>query len=239
MIDTAYCLCYDKRWQENSGPVVQLQLDVKEYLGLDLQLFWAGDGNIPEIDYDHIDIPKEQCAQFLDRPAEHSMKGHGNAFLCHRKMFWRVYMGNYERVLFLEDDAYFIKDRWKSLRQEQLDFIKNGDYDGLYLGWQGRECANDSDDMERIEHRYLSLGTIGFARCEIGGPKISGLHGMVMTKKFIEQIMQVNNEGPMDHYIGSYMVGQFDLHYIRPKIIGSKAGFSYCENKWQDRSELK
>jgi hypothetical protein len=242
MIDSAWVLHLDKRWKENSGIVVQLQNDINKYLGLELNIFFAGDGSVSEIDYDHIDSKDPNLWNFLVRPAQHSFIFHANAFLCHKKIFNRILkdltINDYnKKFLICEDDAYLINNRWNSLSEEGWDFINNGDYDVLFLGWQGKENPGDSDDMERAETYYQWTGQGNIERCTKDGPKISGLHGIVMNGYAIDHLSRIN-KGPVDSYINEYML-DMEVYYIRPKIIGSKAGFSYCENKWQDRSELK
>ena len=233
MIDAVYVLALDKR----KDFIPPLEKQVNDILGLPLNKFWCGGGADPLIKYDHIDIPKEECAQFLERPAEHSMRGHANAFLCHKKMLFRA--SYYERVLFLEDDAYFIEGRWKSLSEFGKKQIHEDNYDALYLGWQGREHPNDSDDMDVAEEYYKLTGQGRIDSCKIGGPKISGLHGIVMTQPLMEYLVNVY-KGPLDSYLNSHWaLDCFNMFYIRPKIIGSKACFSYCEQKWQDRSLLE
>ncbi len=242
MIDSAWVLHLDKRWKENSGIVIQLQNDIHKYLNLELNIFFAGDGSVSEIDYNHIDSKDPNLWNYLVRPAEHSYIFHANAFLSHKKIFNRILQNlsvdNYDKkFLICEDDICLIQNRWENLSKENWDFINNGDYDVCYLGWQGKEKIGDfGDDMDRIENLYKLNHTFDFAKCTKDGPRISGLHGVAMNGYTIAHLAQLN-KGPVDSYINEYML-DMEVYYIRPKIVGSLAGFSYCEQKFQPRSEL-
>ena len=239
MIKTIHMLSLDKR--KEFWP--KIEQDCKEILGLEINKFICGDGTDTTLKYDHIDSKDDSLWNYLVRPATHSYRMHANAFLCHKKMFTRILQTISQdemdtKFIFLEDDIYWIKNRWNSLSEYGWDYIKNGEYDILFLGWQAKEHPNDlSDDLESVEAYWRLTGQGDIAKCTKDGPRVSGFHAVVLNGYSIAHLAQLN-KGPVDSYINEYML-DMEVYYIRPKIIRSKTCFSYCEQKWQPRSQLQ
>ncbi len=221
MIQSVYMLSLDRR--KDRWPAIEHS--VNELLTLPLNKFIVGSGTDTTLSYSMIDSP--------------SLGGHANAFLSHREMFARILAEGHNNVLLLEDDVYFIEDRFKTVYGSERfrDFWTGTKWDCLYLGWQQKLVSTDTDDIEQYEDGWKSSKIWGIRRAnEAASSRISGLHGVVVTRKMLQILSQITY-GPMDAYINQRL-SQFSAWYVAPKILGASASYSYCENCWQDRSVL-
>lgn len=222
MIDKVICLCVDKR--KDRWP--QIAEQVNTLPTLPLTLFIAGYGGDTSLEYDHIDVP--------------GVGGHANAFLCHQKMCRQVLATPCKNALFLEDDCYFIEDRWKRIYQSEViqNFINGEAWDGIYLGWQQRLTATDNDDIEVYENEWATHGSYSILRASDSAySKISGFHGVLLSRRLL-RVLATASYGPMDAYVNQRL-RQFRMFYVAPKVIGASPSWSYCNGNFQNRSILK
>ena len=210
-----WCLCLDKRKELIS----QLEEQVNRLLGLTLNKFWCGDGKDSDIHYDKIDIEIDP-SQYMNAPG----RNHYNAFLSHKKLF-REASKNGETILFLEDDAYIIESRI-SLFEEIEKFIREMDFDALYLGWWQEKYPGDSSDCDEYEEGWLK-GDFGVKRAINQYVNICGLHGVVLSSKFAAKLSKAPY-GPIDSFINSNLEN-FKIYYLYPKLIHTKNVYSFCE----------
>lgn len=234
-IDKIVMLSLDKR--QSLWP--SIERSVEELFMTSVNKFVVGDGSKPDLQYDLLDnTDKSYLWSLLYSPAEHSYKGHANAFLSHKAIFNRCIAEGLRNVLFLEDDIYF-PSRFTRIffSQEVQNFIRSSSWDAIYLGWQAREYNSDTDNIERIESLWKDKSISSIERVIPMYASISGLHAILLSKKLINMLAKLQ-KGPMDTFLQQNM-DWLKLYYIAPKVVGSLPSYSWCEQKWQDRNPLK
>lgn len=235
LIDCTYMLSLDKR--RSLWPAIENS--VQELLMMPLNKFVMGDGSDKELHYDLLDShDKDYLWSLLYSPAEHSYRGHSNAFIGHREIFRKCLAEKYNTVLILEDDVYF-PSRFSKIffSNEVQNFIRRETWDGIYLGWQAREYEQDSDCINRIESMWENYGHFSVERVVPMYASISGLHAIILNKKLIKILSELE-KGPVDTFLQKNM-SWLKLWYVAPKVVGSLPSFSWCENKWQPREVLR
>ena len=137
-VKKAYCLCLDKREKH--------WLDLKqqcESRGLEFNRFLVGKGEIFDKDeYDKIDVSNPPLDTWsygghgTDTDEQIAIKRsyHCCAFLSHQAMAKKALEDGDEKVLFLEDDAYFT-ERFDAIAETLGLETEKMKYDMLYLGW--------------------------------------------------------------------------------------------------------
>jgi len=223
-IKKAYCLCLDKREEH--------WLDLKqqcESKGLEFNRFLVGKGEIfdPD-DYDRLDVSSPENLKWgyggheKDSPEEVNRKvnHHYNAFLSHQEMAKRALEDGDEKVLFLEDDAYFT-ERFNEVIEKSEEKILSLDYDILYLGWwigdEGDEFNNTVEDTWQKE----KLPAVGKA-----------------SRKMLDIITRLTPIDPVDSQLSKFFHDKINSYFIAPKIIHDKGVFSECEQSVTTRHKL-
>lgn len=230
-IESVWIAALDKRKQM----VEECETQVETYLGLPLNKFWSGDGSHSDIPYDRIDVAN--AAAYSCYGVDEGRTKHGNAFLSHKHMFKTILSQGYNNALILEEDIFFVEDRWKTIfpQPELQNLIDDDGVHAVYLGWQAKAYCGDSDDLNEVEEMWKQ-GHYYFPRVQHMYNNISGLHAILLKKPLIERLSKLA-VGPMDTYLGQN-VDRYNMYYVCPKIIGSLASYSNAEGRWQDRSTL-
>lgn len=212
---------------------------VNEYVKLPLNVFWSGDGSDGEIAYNRIDIPaSDYLFKHCTYGAGQGRVNHANAFLSHMAMFNKMLELDSDLYYVFEEDVYFIPDRVSKIfnSSDAQRFIECGNYDAIYLGWQQKQYEGDSDDCNEIEYEWTN-GNWLIDRVVPTYNNISGLHAILMKRKFVERLARLQ-VGPVDSYLAVNM-DRFKLYYFSPKIVGALASKSEAQGCWQDRSVLQ
>lgn len=235
-IECVYLAALDKR----KHMVPTLREQVKKYLNLPLEVFWSGNGEDPDIKYNRIDWPASpELFKHCSYGAGEGRRNHANAFLSHRVMFDHILNDGYNNALILEEDIYFVDDRWNKIyKSEYIQEFINAEscWDAIYFGYQMMEYPGDTDDLESAESAWRDEGTYNISRVQPSYVNISGLHAILLNRRLLERLSNIE-VGPMDSYLGQNM-NRFKLFYCRPKLIGALASFSCAEGRFQSRSTL-
>jgi len=234
-IKKAYCLCLDKREEH--------WLDLKrqcESKGLEFNRFLVGKGEVfnPE-DYDRLDTAMPEGLQWgyggheKDTPEEVSRKKahHYNAFVSHQAMAKKALEDGDEKVLFLEDDAYFT-ERFDEVIEKSKEKIENLDYDILYLGWWIGDEGDDFNNTVENTWKEEKLPAVGKAF------RIAGLHGIIFSRKMLDIITRLSPINPVDSQLAKFFHDKINSYFIAPKIIHDKGIFSECEQSVTTRHKL-
>jgi len=234
-IKKAYCLCLDKREEH--------WLDLKsqcEGKGLEFNRFLVGKGEISDPDeYDRIDLDEPPIDRWSygghasNTVEETKIKRshHCNAFLSHQAMAKKALEGGDEKVLFLEDDAYFT-NRFDDVVSQLEDTILELEYDMLYLGWWiGDEGDEFNNKVEKIWNEEGSAGT-----GDVSG--VGGLHGVILSRGVLDAITRLDPIDPIDAQFNAFFHKYIKSYFIAPKIIHDKGIFSECEQSITERHKL-
>ena len=230
-IDKAVCLCLDKRHEEWH----ELWKEC-EKRGIEFEPFLVGDGQMFSVEkYGRIDERYPPIENFgWGNPV--SARNHCNALLSHQSIARKLLDEGVERVLFLEDDAYFT-DRYEDVLEKLSDQIKELDYDMLYLGW----WVGDEDDEwnEEVERAYNEDGIVGIDHVRDAPDKrVGGLHGVVIHRRILEIIATLPPLGPVDSQLNRHLHWRAQTYFVKPKIIHDKGIFSNCEQDTIERKKL-
>ena len=240
-VNKAYCLCLDKRKEH------WLDLEKQcESKGIEFNRFIVGDGKI---------LPPEEYSQLNTRLPTEFRWGYGggkndtfketykkithhyNAFLSHQAMAKLALDSGEEKVLFLEDDAYFT-NRF----DEVVSQIESSDdelsYDMLYLGWW---IGQEGDRFnEHIEREWKELSIYQIEKADV----IGGLHGVILSRKILDLITKLAPVNPIDSQMNGGTKHKHLCHYkiksyfVAPKIIHDKGLFSECSQNTIERTKL-
>lgn len=225
------CLCLDKRkelW-------MQLKEDC-ERLGMTFSPFITGEGLDKDLTYSrtNVDVPKN--LKFLYNPS----RGHYNAFLSHKKMAEEALSENRDYVLFMEDDAYIIEERFAKFVEEFKIFEQeNESWDAIYAGWWMQDKNDGTGNIAAIErwynyHKKVCIEPV--LRMPAITNEISGLHGIILKPPILECIKNCSL-GPIDSILNKSL-HIFNMYAAYPKVIHTKSTFSYCENSFTQRETL-
>ena len=234
-INKAYCLCLDKREEH--------WLDLEKQClskGLEFNRFLVGDGNIfNKEEYDRIDVlmPKSISWSYgghtKDDDDERYIKKskHYNAFLSHQSIAKKALEDGDEKVLFLEDDAYFT-ERFDEVVEKIETDVGNMEYDMLYLAWW---IGDEGDDFnEDVENIWKEKGEFGIGKVK----KIGGFHGVIISRKILDIITRLDPIDPVDSQLSQFFHDKIESYFIAPKIIHDKGIFSECEQSIVERTKL-
>ena len=234
-IKKAYCLCLDKREEH--------WLDLKqqcESKGLEFNRFLVGRGEIFDPDeYDRIDLNEPPIDRWrygghkTDTTEEIKTKKikHCNAFLSHQAMAKKALEDGDEKVLFLEDDAYFT-ERFDTIVKHLEPSIKDMQYDMLYLAWW---MGDEGDEFnEEIEKSWREDGGVGVGKVY----KTGGLHGVIISRKMLDIITRLDPFNPIDSQLSIFFHDKIESYFIAPKVIHDKGIFSECEQNIVKRMKL-
>ena len=232
MIDKISCLCLDKRedlWTD-------LAVDVNNVTGKTMETFVCGNGQDPNLKYDHIDVTTPP-SQFLYGSQE-TILNHYNAFLCHKKMIQRAIDEGRNNLLILEDDSYFINDR-RELFEKANEFSNKENWDILYMGWWMKRTGYTSEDREDLEAKWdadRSWGIEPVPRMPYLQHEICGLHGCLINGPFMKHLA-VAKTGPLDSLIARSL-NNVRAYFLWPKLIHVKSTWSYCEKSFTKRANI-
>ena len=234
-IKKAYCLCLDKREEH--------WLDLKkqcESRGVEFNRFLVGKGEIFDAkEYDRIDIPVPESFRWgyggheKDTTEESDIKiaHHYNAFLSHQAMAKKALEDGDDKVLFLEDDAYFT-DRFDVIAKNLEPDIEKMKHDILYLGWW---IGDEGDEFnEEIEKAWREQRGVGIAKAY----RIGGFHGVILSRRILDIITRLEPFDPIDSQLSKFFHDKIESYFIVPKIIHDKGIFSECEQNIVERTKL-
>jgi len=235
-VNKAYCLCVDKRKEH--------WLDLKqqcESKGLEFNRFLVGKGELFDIkEYDRIDtqIPTSNFRWGYGGHLKDSFEAtyekithHYNAFLSHQEMARKALEDGDEKVLFLEDDAYFT-ERFDEVAEKIKPDIENIEYDMLYLAWWiGNEGDQFNEDIEKI---WKEKGDAAISRAH----RIGGLHGVIISRRILDIITRLDAVDPIDSQLSKFFHNKIKSYFVAPKIIHDKGIFSECEQNLIERTKL-
>ena len=136
-----------------------------------------------------------------------------------------------ERVLFLEDDAYFT-GRFDEVVNEIESSGEKTDYDILYLGWW---IGNEGDEFNNYVEKNWSDGK-GFGIGKVY--RIGGFHGVILSRKVLDIITRLDPIDPIDSQLSKFFHSKMESWFIAPKIIHDKGIFSECEQGVTTREKL-
>jgi len=238
MIDAIYCLCIDKRksmWDS-------LEEDIRIVLNRPMRKFIAGLGKDRTLQYNHIDLPySKDMHRYCTYGNEKTIKHHANAFLCHKKIFKEAQLRAYNNILFVEDDARFLRERFRPIffSYKIQSFLNSNNWDIVYLGWWLKLTPEGTEDREDLELRWKNNREFNIE--PVPSPpavahKICGLHGILVHHRIFDHLAGAA-WGPMDSYI-HHNSDNFNLYYIWPKIIHTPSNFSECEQAYFNRNKL-
>lgn len=225
----AVCLGLDKRkdmWSELSNQVKQL-------LGIDLEIFVAGNGSNIDLNYNHIDTDQIGYDFTYTRNPSHY-----NAYLCHKKIFQQAVDNDVDILLFLEDDAYIIAQRISLLNTDEVSsFIFKQNWDVIYLGWWMKRTGYISEDREDLEEVWLKHGLYGINKVPTRPylqHECCGLHGILINRTILKQLTNAEY-GPIDTYLHTNF-NKINAYFLWPKLIHTHSTWSYCENSMCNRN---
>ena len=139
--------------------------------------------------------------------------------------------GEDEKVLFLEDDAYFTS-RFDDVVSQLEDTISKLKYDMLYLGL----CIGDEGDefnngVEKIWNEEKRAGTGDVSR-------IGCLHGVILSRGALDAITRLDPIDPIDAQFNAFFHKYIKSYFIAPKFIHYNGIFSECEQSVTTRIKL-
>lgn len=216
-IDLAFCLFLDKRYcPENDSKIF-----ADFYKGADcvIDRFLAGEGKLfPPEYYQHIDVvPPHRTGYpaWVNRPNSY------NAFLCFRKMIEQAKKERAENLLIVEDDAVVLPDFKEVYDLARVDLSCDPMWEMLYLG------ANHTfSRTEEVTENLLRLNGSG---C---------WHAVVLNHRVYDKILALPMDGPIDGQCGKIIHPDRHCYAVWPNIVVTKPGFSYCEGRDVDYSDL-
>lgn len=224
-------MCLDKRkelW-------TQLKEDC-EQLGMTFEPFIVGDGLDKNLTYNKTNVIPPSNQKFLHILS----KGHYNAFTSHKQMAKEALEQNLEYVLFMEDDAYIIKERFLKFMEEFKIFEQqNKNWDAIYVGWWMQNKNDGSGNIKGIEKwysRYKKVCIETILRKPIITNEISGLHGILLKPTVLEFIKNCTF-GPIDAALNRNL-DIFNMYATYPKVMHTKSTFSYCDESFSKREIL-
>ena len=234
-VKKAYCLCLDKR--EEHWLDLKKQVESK---GLEFNRFLVGSGEIfPKEEYSHIDEDNPVVDMWgygghqtdADETVTKKKQNHYKAFLSHQAMARKALEDGDEKVLFLEDDAYFT-DRFDEVVSKAEEHIGEIEYDMLYLGWW---IGDEGDELnEQIEGIWRDTKRIGISRVK----RVGGLHGGILSRDILDVITRLDPVDPIDAQFNKYFHHYVKSYFIAPKIIHDKGIYSECELNVVERTKL-
>ena len=209
-ITNAYALVLDKRigyWKE-----LRESFQSK---GINLQLFLSGDGHLQELySYGHIDhdILPPIYPNGIQYETWYKTPNPMNCWLAQKKILQRTLMDGLDHVLLIEDDS-IIEEDFDEVLSKAEPFFQDNKWDAIYFGAYHNPNSWEPTNNEAI----IRLKGSG------------GFHGVLLTKRLIEDLVEVLPIGPLDWQMG-YFHNIYDCFAIYPSIISQKSGFSYIEN---------
>lgn len=231
MIDRIVCLGLDKR--KDMWP--KLQEQVQRCFGMPLEIFVAGDGDDPELKYDHIDTHNIGSDFIYTRS-----KGHYNAYLCHKKIFAKAIADRANSILFLEDDAYIVEDRIHLLFDQKCQhIIQNSLWDLIYLGWWQKRAgyvSEDREDLEDVWKRYQLFNIEPVPHVPFLQHETCGLHGVIIRQPLLRWLANAAY-GPIDCFLHQHF-NEINAYFMWPKVVHTYSTWSYCENDMCNRNQI-
>lgn len=235
MFDKVVCLVVDKRiadWPQTREECLKRDLPVEP--------FFCGNGKDLTLGmYNHIDIipperPRTSYPAFRDKPNSY------NAFLCFKKIIQGavdhnkvvaemeavvnkplVPLKKIENLLLFEDDLLFKDNYAHILSSAKQQLTGHKPFDILYLGANHKFAKT-----ERISPNLLKVDGSG---C---------FHAVCLRDTVFQAILDLEIINPIDGEVARLLHKRFNCLSINPSIVGQKSGFSYCENRNVDYSDL-
>lgn len=204
-IDRVICLTLDKRYEM----ALQLKEQVKSTLGLNTELFVAGDGK-SGLKYDRIDereLPPMDKNYSTTYPTWSARPNAYNAWKCHKAIFEKCKSN--ENLLLLEDDSELSEDFHSHVTNVE-HFFANNPWDMIYFGCYHHMSIKTEDDS--------------VIRMNGGG----GFHGVLITPQIRSILLNWPPYGPYDWLMGR-LHPYHNCYAIYPSIINQRSGFSFVE----------
>lgn len=228
MIDKCYILALDKRKELWNGLYNECLL--REF---PTKLFIVGDGSDSSLKYDFVD-PIETNPRWA---WGEGISGHRHycAFLSHRRIIMDAVKNNYNTIMLLEDDSYFIEPRFSEHWPEVSQFIDNTEFDILKLGYHAWSYENHLMTGQNlvIEEEYARYGNLDF----ISIPQCGGLFACIIKKSLFTTILNMAPMAPIDHQLNLYRHKIIKYNTI-PMLCYVKSCFSNCEDQFIQRDSL-
>ena len=229
-INKAFCLCLDKR----QGEWLDLE---KQCLskGIPFEKFIVGDGLMFQpCQYDRIDETEFDFDSW-EYGNDTTKLRHYNAFKSHQEIVKKAKSENLDRILILEDDAYFT-ERFDDVITKLSSQIEKMEFDMLFLGW----WIGEEDDAwnEVVEELYHQNGSVGIGKVSEAHFTCGGLHGVIINSTMFDAIIEMEPTNPIDAQLNRNFHEEIKSYYIMPKIIHDKGIFSNCEQNTIARKKL-
>lgn len=213
MFQRAVCLNLDKRLAEQD----RLAREFGE-AGLYLEFFVAGDGSIPNIVYNHIDMPapsgRHGYPAWVNRPNSY------NAFLCFKKIIREAQADDIESVALVEDDCTLLPNFKEVLNEVNQELKDVPPWDMLYL------CANHTwTPTTQVAPHLLKLNGSG------------GFQFVIIRHKLFQVFLDMPLDAPIDAKAGA-LHSKYNCYAVWPNIAIPLAGYSYCEGTSYDNTKL-
>lgn len=235
-IDSIVCLCLDKRLEKWARICTQAK-EIHQHF----YPFIVGDGEVlPKRVYDYIDEPEPNVKKWYygDHPhkrgdiVRQSKIHQWNAFQSHQAMIDLAIEKEWENVLFMEDDATILINRWNNVFPKVQEALSKVDYDVdmLYLGYWYNE-----DTYNEVEEKYLLENKAEIKKVE---GNIGGLHGVVINKRLFPLIKSLKPVNPIDFQLNQYGHQNINSFFVSPKLMHTISCYSYCEQQEINREPI-
>jgi hypothetical protein len=217
MFSEAVCLSIDKRASERP----RIQAEFARY-GITVQFFTAGKGGEGAAEApapNHIDVappPRSGYPAWANRPNSY------NAFLSFQTIVSSALDREVKELLLLEDDVTLLPEFGQVVAAAQKQLLEHDpDWDMLYLG------AN---------HSFARTRQIADNLLHVRG---SGCwHAVVLRESVFKAVLGLPMDGPIDGMCARHIHPQFSCYAVWPNVAVTRPGFSYCEGRIVDYSEM-
>ena len=239
-IDTAVCLCLDKRWDERKVDLDNMAHRLENF-GVRYRNFHICTKEV--IDqyngFDYYDIPSsklENELRFWQYGRPNYKHHHWNALQCHKQIFREAIHEKCENLLMIEDDAY-LTDRFEEIWPIVSEFLDKVQWDIVYLGWW---IGNEGDEFNEQCEAQWKEGNVTVMPVKDGPTgRVGGLHGALIHKKMFHFLANLQNINPIDCQLNHLGIHQkMNTLVIIPKIIHTRSLYSYCEGSIIKRNPL-
>lgn len=228
MINKCYIVSLDKRielWSELYNECLKRDFPARPFI--------VGDGTDSSLEYDFID-PVDTNRRW-NWGSGLSARRHYCAFLSHKAIIKDAIKHNYNTIMLLEDDCYFVEPRFSLHWPEVNKFINEVNFDILYLGWHAFSYQNHLMTGQNlvIEEDYAKYGKLDF----VSIPQCGGLFACIINKRLFPTILNMAPLAPIDHQLNFYRRSITSYNTV-PILCYVKSCWSSCEDQFIQRDQL-